>query len=39
MIQGLSQYFRARLSRGLSFKALGPTESRILFDLAAGGGL
>src|SRR5271157_584183 len=38
MIQGLSQYFRARLSRGLSFKALGPTESRILFDLAAGGG-
>ena len=35
IITRLPKYTRARLSRGLSLNALGPTESRILFDLAA----
>src|SRR5580658_2500039 len=35
-IKRLSEYIRARLSRGLSLNALGPTESRFLFDFAAG---
>lgn len=35
-IKHLSKYIRARLSRGLALNAFGPTEARILFDLAAG---
>jgi len=35
IIKRISKYIRARLSRGLSLNALGPTESRILFDSAA----
>lgn len=38
IIKHLSKYVRARLSRGLSMNALGPTESRLLFDLTAGSG-
>lgn len=37
MMERFSKYIRARLSRGLSLNALGPTESRFIFDLAAGG--
>jgi nucleoside-diphosphate-sugar epimerase len=36
VVRRATRYFRARLSRGLSLKALGPTESRIVFDFAAG---
>jgi nucleoside-diphosphate-sugar epimerase len=38
MIKRFSKYARARISRGLSMNALGPTESRLLFDLATGVG-
>ena len=36
IVRRATRYIRARLSRGLSLKALGPTESRIVFDFAAG---
>jgi len=38
MFDIFSKYVRTRLSRGFSLNALGPTESRLLFDLAAGSG-
>jgi nucleoside-diphosphate-sugar epimerase len=38
IINRLLTYIHARQSRGLSLHALGPTESRILFDFASGCG-
>lgn len=38
MIKRFSKYARARISRGLSMNAMGPTESRLLFDFATGVG-